>query len=267
MEPESPMPPPSLCASCGSPLRTGAGFCSACGHRAGDPPPAVRKIAPPPHRSRRVAEGLRDVRFVIGFYVALLGIQILTALFASSTEQAFPALVVGDVLFGALVVNVAVLRRRDVIPLCVRAGFGVRGYGLIVLAAPLVFAAVHLFAAGLQRVFHAPNAGYLDDFEGRGFGWAVWLIAVNPALFEELAFRGLLFGALIRRVGLVETLAVTSVAFAILHLSPIMLPTHVGLGLYLGWLRHRSGSLYPAMTAHFLHNLLVILDERCRWLS
>ena len=40
-----------------------------------------------------------------------------------------------------------------------------------------------------------------------------------------------------------------------------MLLTHVPLGIYLGWLRHRSGSLYPSMVAHFLHNAFVVTAE------
>ncbi len=33
------------------------------------------------------------------------------------------------------------------------------------------------------------------------------------------------------------------------------------MGLCLGWLRVRSGSLYPCIAMHFTHNLLAILAE------
>lgn len=42
----------------------------------------------------------------------------------------------------------------------------------------------------------------------------------------------------------------------------ISLATHIPMGLYFCWLRHRSGSLHPAMLAHFLHNAWVLADER-----
>lgn len=91
-------------------------------------------------------------------------------------------------------------------------------------------------------------------------------MCITPAVFEELAFRGVIFGILERRVRLTEAFFISSVAFAILHLSVLSLFTHLPMGLYLCWLRHRSGSLYPAMLAHFLHNSLVVADEYGRFM-
>lgn len=52
----------------------------------------------------------------------------------------------------------------------------------------------------------------------------------------------------------------SSVGFGILHLSVLSLSTHVPLGLSFGRLRQRSGSLYPPMFAHFVHDGLVMAD-------
>jgi hypothetical protein len=88
------------------------------------------------------------------------------------------------------------------------------------------------------------------------------LIAVQPAVFEELAFRGSIQssmqGVLRRR----EAVVVTALMFAILHLQFLALPHLIVMGLMLGWLRQASGSLYPGMVLHFVHNLIVLLDER-----
>jgi membrane protease YdiL (CAAX protease family) len=40
------------------------------------------------------------------------------------------------------------------------------------------------------------------------------------------------------------------------------LPHLLILGVVLGWLRVKTGSLYPGMLLHFSHNFLVILSER-----
>ena len=46
-----------------------------------------------------------------------------------------------------------------------------------------------------------------------------------------------------------------------LHLEPLMFPHLLALGGITAWMRMRSGSLYPGMLMHFVHNTLVIVVE------
>jgi membrane protease YdiL (CAAX protease family) len=88
-------------------------------------------------------------------------------------------------------------------------------------------------------------------------------ICVMPGIFEEIFFRGLVQGTLEEMMAKREALFVQAVIFAIAHLNPIGFFTYlVFLGLYLGWLRNKSGSLIPGMLVHFTHNLIVVLNER-----
>jgi membrane protease YdiL (CAAX protease family) len=85
-------------------------------------------------------------------------------------------------------------------------------------------------------------------------------------VIEELAFRGIMFGALLRaQFSPRETVLLTAFAFALLHLSIPSLVTHVPLGLYFGWLRQRSGSLWPGMLAHACHNAGVLAINALGW--
>jgi membrane protease YdiL (CAAX protease family) len=92
------------------------------------------------------------------------------------------------------------------------------------------------------------------------------LIALAPPVFEELAFRGLIYGALAKSLRRSEAYMISSFAFAMLHLSVPSLLTHLPLGLYFCWLRERSGSMYPSMFAHCCHNFGVVLVELDGWL-
>lgn len=105
---------------------------------------------------------------------------------------------------------------------------------------------------------------YLATFSNDGFGFslAVILICLQPAIFEELAFRGIIQGSLGRVLGDREALIVSALMFGILHLSIPSLPHLLVLGLILGWLRLRTKSLLPGMVLHFTHNFLVILSEK-----
>ena len=46
--------------------------------------------------------------------------------------------------------------------------------------------------------------------------------------------------------------------FAVLHFSLLSLPYLFMVGLLLGWAKWKTGSLYPSILVHFLHNLIVL---------
>ena len=84
---------------------------------------------------------------------------------------------------------------------------------------------------------------------------------MQPAIFEELASRGVIFGALERVLAVREAIMVSALLFMIIHLAVLSFPHLLVLGLVLGYLRVRTGSLYPGMVLHFTHNLLVVMSE------
>jgi sodium transport system permease protein len=89
--------------------------------------------------------------------------------------------------------------------------------------------------------------------------WAGWLlIAVLPAVCEELFFRGWLLAAFAgerpgRRRAIAAVL-VQAAVFAAFHLLPERMPQTFLLGIALGWMTLITGSLLPAVAAHLAHN-------------
>ncbi len=82
---------------------------------------------------------------------------------------------------------------------------------------------------------------------------------------EEILFRGLIGGVLIRRLGFWVGNTAQAVVFLLPHalllavdprIWPI-LPVQFLAGWMLGWLRHRSGSVLPGALVHAAVNLLV----------
>ncbi|HLY11750.1 MAG TPA: CPBP family intramembrane glutamic endopeptidase [Planctomycetota bacterium] len=259
-------PPPADCASCGRPLKPEAAFCSACGHRRGDPPVDRRKVLKAKvERVRRFQSGWDGVHSLILFYLLLLGGQAASFVVARASDE-FVADVAGTAILSLIVLIVAVRHRQDVKGACGRPGWGPAGYGLVLIASVPILIVVCSYAYGVGRLFHLSPASVLDPFRGHSLVWAYLLVAVLPPIFEELGFRGVMFPLLSRSLDPKETILLTAVAFGLLHLSIPTLITHVPLGLYLGWLRYRSGSLYPSIFAHFLHNGLVLTAEAAGWL-
>jgi len=85
------------------------------------------------------------------------------------------------------------------------------------------------------------------------------MIAVGAPFVEELAFRGLLWGAVVKR-GTSPWLAtlVAAVPFALIHFEPVRLVSLVFAGLLLGVIRH-FGGLGSSMLAHATVNSTSVL--------
>ena len=84
--------------------------------------------------------------------------------------------------------------------------------------------------------------------------WLVWLvIAVTPALCEELFFRGLVLSGL-RRLGMWPALVVCALLFGLAHSSIYRLLPTFFIGLLLSWLVWKTGSIWTGIVAHTLNN-------------
>ena len=93
-------------------------------------------------------------------------------------------------------------------------------------------------------------------------GWRLYalllLMAVIPAIAEEIMFRGALLGAW-KPSGAKRALWHTALLFSLIHLEPNNLPALLFLGLVLGSVSLETGSVYPAMVIHGVNNLIAVL--------
>ncbi len=82
-----------------------------------------------------------------------------------------------------------------------------------------------------------------------------FVVAVAPVL-EELVFRGYLQTAIGERLGAGTGVVAAALLFGLFHLAdPGVVPVLTAIGLMLGWVRQRSGSVYPAMAGHIVNNV------------
>jgi membrane protease YdiL (CAAX protease family) len=82
--------------------------------------------------------------------------------------------------------------------------------------------------------------------------------AVLAPVVEEMYFRGRLLEALDRHVGPGGAAAVTSVAFAAIHLIPEFFPALLVFAVTLLWLRRRTGGLVAPIIAHVINNVVAL---------
>ncbi len=96
-----------------------------------------------------------------------------------------------------------------------------------------------------------------------------WLLlavfALAPAVIEELCFRGYLFSSFASIFTPTRTILITSVLFGLFHVltgSALLFERFVPstlMGLLIGWVAYRTGSVLPGMVIHFVHNGLLNL--------
>jgi sodium transport system permease protein len=92
------------------------------------------------------------------------------------------------------------------------------------------------------------------------FVWLIVILALTPALCEELVFRGVLLGAT-RTLEPWRMIVLNGVVFGAFHLSfetaMRFLPTAL-LGMLIAWAVWRTGSIWVGVLMHFLNNASIV---------
>jgi membrane protease YdiL (CAAX protease family) len=83
--------------------------------------------------------------------------------------------------------------------------------------------------------------------------YALLVAAVGASLSEEFVFRGILQNSLNTRLGRWASLFIATAVFGLLH-TLWRAPGAFMLGLFLGFLYMRTGSLIPSLISHFIIN-------------
>ena len=90
----------------------------------------------------------------------------------------------------------------------------------------------------------------------------LFFFAVLPGIFEEIAFRGVLLHGLRSQLKPLQLVLVAGIVFGFFHVDLFRIPPTSLLGVLLVIAVIRSGSIYPAMAWHALHNTLALGSAR-----
>lgn len=82
----------------------------------------------------------------------------------------------------------------------------------------------------------------------------IYSIALMPAIFEEIAFRGVLFNYLSAFLDDKLVVMVTGFVFAAMHLSTLSLVWLIPFGILLGFMRNKYNTIWYGVLFHFIFN-------------
>jgi membrane protease YdiL (CAAX protease family) len=247
------------CHACGGLNAGAAPACVSCGTlvpAAAAPIPATAASAP--QAPAAPAHGLGGVARL---FVVLLVLSAADMIAAKAGAPPAKLDVVDTAIFACIALLCGVAARADVAPLLARTG-GWRGLGFALAGLGFLVAFGSVYFPAFRRLgfdYLKMTDPYLEA------GWPTWtayvLVSITPAVFEELTFRGYVMARLAHLLSSRETLVVQAALFSLIHLGVVIFPSHFVIGLVLGVIRRRTGSLYPGMAVHMAWNGLLVWAE------
>jgi len=135
---------------------------------------------------------------------------------------------------------------------------------IVCVALPLLASLVYYFTDFInQYFFELIQMSYYEHFiySPAPLLLSIVSIALMPAIFEEIAFRGIIFNQLVKLTSLKSSILISAILFTILHFSLISILWIFPLGLLFGYFRARYRTLWFGILGHFIYNSSVILIE------
>jgi len=248
------------CPICRRKLRPEARFCISCG-RAID----ISTDAPAPHELKQSGSSFKshwkEIKQIGCLFGLLLSSSFVLGMIGRFVSPPWPQTIASGA--DALIVFVfAGFRYREILPLLDWPKLSMRSV-LELVALALAFIILLNLYFTLIKSAGVPIVHIASTYSNAGWhvGIMLILVSVMPAIIEELAFRGVIQSTFEHIFDKRDALLIQAALFSVLHLSPIVFPSHFLMGLCFGYMRLRTKCLYPSMALHATWNALVLFKE------
>lgn len=104
---------------------------------------------------------------------------------------------------------------------------------------------------------------FISECRGAEVIAAIIVIAIIPAVAEELVFRGIILNATENGAGSIKTVFITGFCFSLFHASAEQTVYQFIAGCLFAFVAIRSRSILPSTIMHFLNNAAVIILGVC----
>ena len=136
-------------------------------------------------------------------------------------------------------------------------GFSILKLLGLIVGTILASVVVTFLVDNLNQFVFKKEVEYYSIFSFHKYGVYIMFcsIALYPAIFEELAYRGYLMQKLLTIVDEKEAIYISSILFFFIHFSLISVFWLLPFALFLGWLRIKTKTLWYGVFVHFFFNL------------
>lgn len=135
---------------------------------------------------------------------------------------------------------------------------------IYVFALTLLMYPIIIFVSNLTNIFYSSydnNAiifGYIDKLP---MALCVLSLAIMPAVFEELAFRGIVLSNY-KSIGIIKAALISAFFFGLFHMDFYQIPYAIVAGVFFALLVSYTNSIYASMLAHFIINGTQVINSK-----
>ncbi len=235
------------CHKCASEIHINAKFCGVCGQT---------MIV------QETQEFEKPLKKVLIFFILLMVYIVVTHFIELHSNYVLELAV--DLCFAGLILLFAIIDWKSYLHLFRIPKVEWRWVGLIICLSPIFAFGVEKFANYYNQYlvgqeFIGYYSSYLDT--PIPFLFAIISVGVFPALFEELAFRGIFFHELRKVISVQGTILLTAIFFFLMHLTLIPILWILPIGLLTGYMRYKKNTLWYGILLHFTYNSSFVFFE------
>jgi membrane protease YdiL (CAAX protease family) len=245
------------CDYCGSKLEKTLYFCPQCSTPYKNVQSLIPRELPEYVDSEMLIRNNKEAWHVFFIVMAALVLGSIIGLFFTVNEESGAIYIVTSI---ALLASVIYLVARDWTTISSQlksVGFlKIHAWYGLVLLIPCLFIN-YGYHSMIESLYPAMETENYESIVTSQFG-LIMVMCVSPAILEEIAFRGYIQSYFARDFSPWKAIAISSVLFSVMHFSFLSAPYLFLAGALMGWTRYKTGSLYPSIFIHFLHNLVVI---------
>jgi hypothetical protein len=115
---------------------------------------------------------------------------------------------------------------------------------------------------GFMKQFYDMLMETLSRMTGGPFWSSFLLTAIFAPVFEEWLCRGMVLRGLLTKMKPAWAIVISALFFALIHMNPWQALNAFGIGLVMGYVYYKTGSLWLTMLIHFVNNgTAVVLSQ------
>lgn len=239
-----------VCMHCHLPIAAEARFCNHCG--------ALQE-----EEGSDIDDTIRRQKW-LGILSLFFGILVVISLIAAFGKIRTLGPLLGlDTVFSITTVCYAIAFRKELRPLFKWNNFSVVKVLLYAGGAVVAALIVNVIVKWLNRSIFDGDVYYYELFSGLKYAKsvAILVVAVQPAIFEELAFRGVFQQGLQKVMDTNQAIFLAAFLFALLHMSFISFFWLLPFAIALGHICRREQTLWYGVLIHFCFNATACLFE------
>ena len=198
---------------------------------------------------------------LILFYVIEVVICLLVTF--NDSFQGLNVLLIADAIMAGTAILFSVYLWDDIVPVLKWKNFSLLKVAMymgiaIAFSIPVQYSVKWLNSS----LFDTDSYYYYAFLEFRHpFLWMLLVVAVAPAIFEELAYRGFILGGLLKLMDKKQAIFISSFVFALIHFSFLSFFWMLPFALLLGHIRTKENTIWYGVILHLTFNVMSCLFE------